>query len=355
MKGTCQLDWLNFTWFCPPEAVEGDIVNVITAFSHCFPEFDSCLLEMEMFHTVSHYTSVFRWNDDFIICYNDDSYFEKERVNNRFAYSVNVQVPSHSLELLFNLFNIPICKEDSVSSLLSLLKDRGCKFSRIDLAFDDYDKKYLPDWYMDKFIHNALSTNFQTVQLIGSKSGGWSFYVGSLKKRNKILRIYDKDKQSNGKYKCVRYEFELHSDNANDLANYIIDNKYVPFGDYLRGSWFDIKDIEHSNDSNFARMPSLPEWLEFVEEFVFFEQSQDSFTTNSSGTKLRIPHYNDCDRSISLAYWVEKFVLPSVLGYRALLGEEAFKEACKHSEISDKWKRIIDSQTERERLRSKWL
>ena len=110
---------------------------------------------------------------------------------------VNVSIPSHSLSLFASLFDIDINEVGACARLLSLLKFRGCTFSRIDFCYDDFEKVYTAFDYSKWWYNDQISTRFRNCDSKGTCGKvGCTFYLGD--RRHRMLRIYDKFYESNG-------------------------------------------------------------------------------------------------------------------------------------------------------------
>ena len=231
MENYLKLDWLGFT-FKPDIKLAG---TPIEQFLSMFPEIDSSEFVVPTFG--SHYNHTV-WFNDIVIAYNEigedctptefDAYYRM---------GVNVQVASHCLSFFCNLFGIDFRSEYSVRDLLKLIQDRKCIFSRIDVCYDDFEKHYNTKYYIDKYFNRCIASPCHTVTCFVSNcevDKGSTLYFGSLKRRKKLLRIYDKYAESNGEVDSVRYEFEFHSDCCKDLVNKIFEfDGKLPFLDML--------------------------------------------------------------------------------------------------------------------------
>lgn len=242
------IDWLSFTY------KDSSAADLLSSFWSVFPELDA--YKSEMFIVGGrNYAHGLCWADDVTIRFDDDN-------SNK---GVNVEIPSHGLQAFFDLF-----KRDgkvlTVKEMFSLLLDRGCTPSRIDICFDDFTKAYKPVYYYKKFLSGSLVTRMRTVTMThsGDGSGGTTFYLGDRRKR--MLRIYDKSIQSGGEIDSIRYEVELHSTSALSFLHHIVsspDSEVAAFGDYLL-SIFDIRRVPHDGDTNKARWKKNEKWYLFV-------------------------------------------------------------------------------------------
>ena len=294
------LDWLSFTYIpdcirLASDDIEGDL-DIVDLFIRDFPELREIVLE----HMVNvggkmHYNTCLKFNDDFLLLFNDlNKPVDDHALSHLARMGLNFIVPSHSLDLFFGLFDID---RNNVSSMIKLLYSRSCQLSRIDLCYDDYDKKYRPLDYARFWFDDRIKSHFQTMDIKGTgKEIGNTFYLGSLKKRTKVLRIYDKDYESNGEKDCVRYEFELHAEYARDMAQYLIENDTLDFISYLR-SWFEVL-VAHNSASR-RNVAVLSEWVEY-------------FSNDRFNEKIVVPRYNEKQRNKLITRFIEKQVLPSL-------------------------------------------
>lgn len=274
-----QLDWLAFTFKPINEYLEPGFYYP-TQFLRYFPELTDvlrdCIDSTKIFR--SNYSHVLSYNQgDLIIGFNsveaDSSLTDVQKVLNS---GMNVQVPSHSLAFFFSLFDIDIEKDSAVPEMLDILSSRFCTLSRIDLCFDDFEKTFTTDYYRKAWAENRIQSPYiNSIMCIGSVSKGFTFYAGSLKKRTKLLRIYDKFLQSKDLENfvdSVRYEFELHGDQAKAIHKMIC-SQYrdgIPFAQFFY-SWIKVKD--HCTPSGDLRdVPDSKEWIDWVEEHIFCEQ-----------------------------------------------------------------------------------
>lgn len=238
------LDWLSFTF------KDDSSTDLISDFFAMFPELGAYRAELVIVGG-RNFAHGMTFREDFTIRYDDD--------NN--GKGVNVEIPSHGLETFFSLFD----GISTVRDMFVLLHDRCCLPSRIDCCFDDYNKVYRPVYYYKKFLSGAMVTRMRQVKMVhsGSDIDNTTFYLGD--RRKKMIRIYDKFKESDGLFDCVRYEIEMHSKSACGFFFHIIDSdqdETVVFGDLL----LDIFRICHINvnDSDKSRWKLNEKWFSFI-------------------------------------------------------------------------------------------
>lgn len=309
MKSFLQLDWLAFTFKSPTallDKVNSEVPSQLEVFKKVFPELNSIWEYMEIRGSKNHYSQSIAFGTDFMCFFNENN----ELSGNNQNMGVNFEIPSHSLKLFFDLMHVDITLPNAVSTMMKLLLDRGCRCSRIDLAFDDYDKTFRPKDFNEFWLNDCFRTHYRNakIDMTGrGKKPGSTFYLGNLKKRDKILRIYDKDIQSNGLIDAVRYEFELHSKYAQNMQLFLIDNR-LQFGTYI-GEWFDIVKPIY-DESNFSKCPLNERWEVFINKHIFCEQLQDIF----------VPTLTEPVYKMSRKTFVEKYLVSVLKDYVCLYG-----------------------------------
>lgn len=319
-KRLLTLDWLGFT-FIP---IMND-VDPLIQFFHEFPEFEKLYKGnlLQPCKIKSHYNKVLSLDNDIFICYNliDDHKELDEKQIFLFNMGVNVQIPSHALNSFCKLLGYDSYSDDVVVYLFEDLISRNCKLSRIDLAFDDFSKTYTGRHYRMFWSQDRIQSPFiRNITCMGDLNHGFTLYVGSLKKRDKLLRIYDKWLESDGEIDSVRYEFELHADKAVAVSHMIIDEYRdgIPFAEFLYG-WLKIKSSSAFEYNRIQDAPDDEEWIKFV--------AKDKFNEELKPIKVRVPH-PDKPEDINL-YYFDKSVLPTIDGFVQCFGWKALYTSCK--------------------------
>lgn len=335
-----KLDWLSFTYQVSVSDClnsDGVLESPFCVFCREFPELQIMYDEIVFDTGKFHYSHRFLYSDSIEI-----NCCELEKVSGgsvNFDYAckmgVNVSVPSHSLSLFASLFGLDISEAGACSKLLSLLKFRGCKFSRIDICFDDFDKVYTANDYCCWWFNGQISTRFQKAHCDSSQSRiGSTFYLGDRKHR--MIRIYDKFYESKGVVDSVRYEWEYHAADACKLADMIIlNNGNIGFITLLQ-DWLRILIKPCKDLKNRAEVATLPEWDLFCKEHVFNEE-------------LIIPTYDKKERESRLNDFVEFRVMPSIRGMIAVVGIDQFLRCVKRdsSKISERYHDYISKVSKR--------
>lgn len=231
------LDWVEFTYH--PVLVPGQ--SVIDAFCHVFPEFDEdmryCGIMRER-GTLNYACVCDMGCNAYSIMWHPD----------RPEMGVHVRFPGSAVPLLSGIFRL---KSDNqgwslAAPLFDILNSRVCegariRYTRIDIAFDDFDKVYTPADYIYFQFSNRIRSkckqsqcNFSALQ---SPNMGSTWYLGkrSGSKNYRFLRVYDKNYQSKGKINSIRYELELRGDYAARVIDEICANSStLLFGDLIQ-------------------------------------------------------------------------------------------------------------------------
>ena len=109
---------------------------------------------------------------------------------------------------------------------------RGGKFTRIDIAKDDYRGVLNLDLIYEKIKKGELVTRFRNFSVyegeiystiesgkIGSNTSAKTIYLGNLKKSNVIVRIYDKGAKEKTPYHWIRVEYQLRHSVSDQYCN----------------------------------------------------------------------------------------------------------------------------------------
>lgn len=120
----------------------------------------------------------------------------------------------------------------TIEEIIKFGVERKGKFTRIDLAQDDYDKILNIDLIYDKIKKSELVTRFRNYSVyegeiyssiesgkIGSNVSGKTIYLGNLKNSNTIVRIYDKGAKERTNYHWIRVEYQFRHEAADQYCN----------------------------------------------------------------------------------------------------------------------------------------
>lgn len=305
-----KLDYLNFTYF--NESSE----DLFQSFLDDFPEIEAQTSEMVILRGYQKswgYNNVFAFTDYITIRYDD-------RDNTR---GVSVSITGRGLEDFFSWFNLACGDDLKISEVFSLLKVRGCRPSRLDLAFDDYSKRFSPADYERWLLEGFFNTRMKKHGFFCDDKKGYTFYLGN--RRKKLIRIYDKDIESAGEIKAVRYEFELHDLYAQAMFDQIINENVPAFGDLILDSF---RIINPDDNERIDRCSMLVEWEDFL---------KSTLTQNY----VKVTHYKRYKNIVSLQRWIEKDVLPCLKVYELWFGRSWLLHELQKQELNDKGKRLL--------------
>ena len=147
-----KLDWLAFSY-----DVEEYAFSKFDHFMSIFPELRIIGGDVIEKRVYSHYEKSYYCGHDIYVYYDSE-----DSIQNK---GCNCVVPAHALEYFMHLMNV-----DSVPELMQLIIDRGCRFSRLDFAFDDLSKTFMPLdyfvwWQNDQFKSKFKVAHFDSISL----------------------------------------------------------------------------------------------------------------------------------------------------------------------------------------------
>lgn len=325
------LDWLSITYKSPNAPADSTLpYNHFVDFCRDFPEFDSYIKDqgVTLARQRGWYDTVLQFTDNIRINYCSD----RDKSNSN-RLGVNVEIPSHGLSKIMSLFGL---HEDQVVEFFNILRGRHCKASRLDLAFDDYSKTFMPKDFAVFFLDGKISTRFRNFQLVGSQSSdGGTFYLGD-RSSGKLLRIYDKAFESKGVINAVRYEVELHSSYADEMLNYIAEGNDISFSSYIPNFLRVItrEGVRHMSGSSLPSIltcdrgncPSDPRWTDFLRKMQVLRTVE----------KVKVPHASRFISSLSLKRWVNS-IAGSLHAFSDLVGERVFIDIVARARVPDRY------------------
>lgn len=143
---------------------------------------------------------------------------------------------------------------DMVINPVAILKwylETGAKVSRIDIAIDIIDEPFDIQAIAAAYAAGEIETKARRGTNVQSMTdNGHTLYVGSLKARKKLLRVYDKHAENALKALSERHkrvEFEIHGKPATQMSRDMV--KTQNFGSFAR-----------SVVSGYADFPTVPDW-----------------------------------------------------------------------------------------------
>lgn len=311
MKMNFILDWLEFTYKVPSE--EG--FCIFDSFLEDFPEIDKVFADMKLLdHGMHGYTKCFTFTDDFMIWFNPDHE----------EMGVHVVFPGHGMYKLCEIFDLPGMEDFAdAKSLFEILTNRHCKITRIDIAYDDFDKVITPFDYNNFMVNGRIRTKARSWSFIasGQLSGG-TFYLGK-RGRERFIRIYDKDFESGGKIPSIRYEFELRQEWALKIVDLVLNNVKFYFSDLIQDFMEVVEeyDLNGTRDVLYTRKSrsKLDErWEKFLEVCVkVVENDPIDLTIPRKKTEYTLKHSLE---------WLSKQVAPTLFMLHESIGLENIVE-----------------------------
>lgn len=316
------VDWLEFTYLVPEDA--GGL-TVWENFMEDFPEFANNQCEMVMDSRGRNgYTHCFMFCDEYTVLYNPD----EQRMG------VHVTFPSHGLYRMCEMFGLSGLDDFvSIKSLLTDLKSRSCRVTRMDICYDDYSKTFTPHDFGKWMMNGQISTKSRVWSFMSSQAGsGATFYLGK-RGSDRFIRIYDKDYESKGRIPAIRYEFELRKAYVDMIVNKVINGIEFSFADLIENTFCIMNEYEKSGDRDVdyvrkLRAGSLSIWEEFLE--VIRMGSQDEVFVKHAFIKSPIELKVDTKkREVSfkkIHNWITVQVLPSLYIFKECLGEQRLND-----------------------------
>lgn len=323
MDYSLKVDWLNFV-FMPTDEDIDTFNSIYEAFLHYFPNVESILEETFCTYSKRYYNTCLSWNDGILFCWDSP-----DNINpaNRHLFNSDdlttwqhgfcVQIPSHGLHYLKELLGVSVSDDVmSFKPVIDILYERHCRISRLDLAFDDFTKTFVPRDFLNYWNEGNICSPCKFCSWFeAGKGGGSTFNLGA--RSNKMLRIYDKEKESRGEIKSTRYEIECHNKYAAEICDSILDDSFNFI--FFLEKWF-IKIVEPATcDSlkgkRYASMrPVTEEWQQFVKS-AFGEKRDVILNT----TRV-------CPTMKARAYWLKYGVAPAMESYIRAFGVNNFLE-----------------------------
>lgn len=336
MRVDLTLDWLSFTYKSPNAPDDSAIpYNHFRDFCRDFPVLQEFISRegVTLARQRGWYNTVLQFCDNIRINYNDDHMQNSNRMNSNHL-GVNVEIPSHGLSKIFSLFGF---REDQVMEFFSMLKDRHCKASRIDLAFDDFSKTFTPRDFICFYLDGCISSHYQKCNLIASNSmDGGTFYLGD-RSSGKMLRVYDKAYESKGQIDSVRYEVELHSQYADEMMRFIADGNEISFSSYIPNFLRVItrEGVRHMSGSSLpvtltsdrSHCPSDPRWSEFLDKMQVLRIVE---------SKIKVPHSTSGVSRLKLHRWINS-ISGSLRAYKDIVGDFLFDEIIATARVPDRY------------------
>lgn len=133
----------------------------------------------------------------------------------------------------------------SIQRLVQWHNDLGHRVSRIDTAIDVMESKAQVTEFADLWAIGNVKSRAKSAILISDPKNitGDTFYVGSLKKRRKLLRIYDKAKEQAIDKDWLRFEMQYGAGAARSAAGQI--SETIDLSETIKGQTKGYCDFSH--------------------------------------------------------------------------------------------------------------
>ncbi|HEY9845095.1 MAG TPA: replication initiation factor domain-containing protein, partial [Candidatus Caenarcaniphilales bacterium] len=156
---------------------------------------------------------------------------------------------------------------------LGLLNRWNFKATRFDVAIDDFDKSLSFDTLQETIKSGDYSRfkSWRVMQSSENNRSGWTVYCGS-HQSDKVTRIYDKEAESKGKIKSIRFETQLRNEIANQAFREfagIVGDQFEELGPTFLGSIVTgaIDFVRRESGDRLERRERLPWWQGLVDRF----------------------------------------------------------------------------------------
>lgn len=293
------IDWLEFTYKVP-EGLNG--LSVWDNFLADFPEFEEMLDDMVLLEKGRNgYTHVFAFTDEFTISYNP----EEDRLG------VHVTFPSRGLYRIMTIFGLDDFSEYAdAAALFRILKERSCKISRLDIAYDDYSKTFTPHDFAKWKLDGRISTQCKVFGFMSSQANeGGTFYLGK-RGGDRFLRIYDKEYESKGVIDAIRYEFELRRDWAAFVQDRILEGKDFCIADLIDQMFYITGEYDLSGDKHLDSVRKVRAGVE--EKWQLFLETMREQTLRKTQVEVKVCNLKQQNSFQKTEEWIKGYVLPTL-------------------------------------------
>lgn len=279
-KALFNLDWLEFSWTFNSVSRAGLTfqagLSIWENFKLVFPEFQKYIEESFLAdYKLAGYDMVLCCSDYFKFCYSS-----KES-----GMGVHVVIPSHSLWMLGEAFQLDYVNDEyQCAKLFRILLDRGVKFTRIDICYDDYNKHITPfEWNMMSNLGQVECKARSRSYIASCFKKGDTMYFGK-RSGGRMLRIYDKEYESDGEVDAIRYEFEFKRNYSESIAEHIANGCLMSFRKLIEDFICVYGELKHQPEEisrtqlmrDRAVANILDEWLNLLEDVESEHYSQNA-------------------------------------------------------------------------------
>ena len=346
------IDWLEFTYRAP-ECPNG--FGVFENFQKDFPEImHDWVINADQVVMLAKgrnfYNTVYSFSDDYTICYHSD----------KRQMGVHVTFPGSGIWKISEIFGFgDLSDHDAARKLFKILDERNCEITRLDLAYDDFTKTFRPKDFCTWMDQERITTESRVWSYISSgRNAGDTFYLGK-RGRDRFLRIYDKEYESDGKIPSIRYEFELKKDWARVVQNHVINDKVFCFADLL-DSMFTVKEdwgfdghydtfvgAKGIKKDTLTKSDSMKKSRACVDEkWQLFLDTMRQVFAKSMNSVVEISLKKEKEEiSYKRTYeWLRDYILPSLFIFRQTCSQQEFDEfiASGEDKLKPEKKRLIN-------------
>lgn len=138
-----------------------------------------------------------------------------------FTWNLPKEGPTGDLRVSLPSKALSECRQDEIWAYIRSLFEQGAKFTRIDVAIDDYSKSIQPETVVEAHSDQNFARFRKFRPIVEYSSGilaGWTLYLGS-RGSESCVRYYDKCAESKGQIDCYRWEAEFRDDKAQDVCS----------------------------------------------------------------------------------------------------------------------------------------
>jgi len=186
----------------------------------------------------------------------------------------------YSGKALQNILLKYLVKPDDI---LSWHAGRGDNFARVDIAIDFIASDLTVQNFVDAYEKNEHVTTLKSASEIRTISGeGHTLYIGSTRKRKKLMRIYDKRSETKTIIPWIRAEIQIMGKPATRLVNMMIAGSSIE--SVMLGAIADVCDF-----------PTIPLWSDAMKD-------KSNISIGASNDKLS-----------NTREWLDKVVFNSIL------------------------------------------
>lgn len=149
----------------------------------------------------------------------------------RLSSSKHKSMGVHTIYSGTTLKRLSVDKEIKAFDLVQFHVRNGANIARIDIAIDVFNSGLNITHLAEQFDIGDCETKARAGSVIAGKgeNTGSTLYIGSTKKRKKLLRIYDKGAESGTEIDWIRIEYEVHGKPASQLCRMLMDAGNVPY------------------------------------------------------------------------------------------------------------------------------